>query len=52
MTTRTVTICIPPRDEDLDGEAHWFSATVEEREVVAVEKIEAPKFKNGRLARE
>lgn len=42
-TTRSVTICIPPRDDDPDGEARWFSATVEGREVVATKRVEAPK---------
>lgn len=41
--TRTVTICIPPREDDPEGEAYWFCATVADGEVVATKRIRAPK---------
>ena len=43
--TRTVTICIPPRDDDPDGKAHYFAAVVEDRRVVKTMPVEKPKMK-------
>lgn len=48
--TRTVTICIPPREEDEDtpfGKAHYFRAVVEGRTVVSSVPVEKPATKPG-----
>jgi len=50
--TRTVTICVPPREEDgPDAPAHYFAAEVDGRRVVSARPIARPEPRKGRRAR-
>lgn len=45
---KTITVCIPPRDDDPEGEPAWFACDVENRRVVEARRVEAPRARGAR----